>query len=54
MKNFKDLLSMDLAWLKAELLEVSKKFASLAFAKNPEAKKYRKQVARIKTAINQK
>lgn len=54
MKNIKDLRSMDAAWLKSELLEANKKKISLKFAKNSEAKKYRKQVARINTVINEK
>lgn len=54
MKNIKDLRLMDVALLLAELLEANKKKLTLRFAKNPEAKKYRKQVARIKTVINSK
>ena len=54
MKNIKDLVSMDVSWLKKELLDIVKKYTTLKFSKSPEAKKYRKQVARIKTVINSK
>ena len=54
MKNTKELTSMDVSWLKAELLESQRKYTALKFSKNLEAKKYRKQVARIKTVINSK
>jgi ribosomal protein L29 len=53
MKNFKDLTSMDLAGLRKELIEAEQKKVSLKFSKNSEAKKHRKQVARIKTAMTQ-
>jgi len=54
MKNIKDLLSLDISWLNTELLETVKKFIALKFSKSPESKKYRKQIARIKTVINSK
>lgn len=52
MKNTKDLISMDLSWLNSELLDTQRKYTTLKFSKSFEAKKYRKQIARIKTVIN--
>jgi len=54
MKNTKDLTSLDISELNSELLETKRKYTTLKFSKNVEAKKYRKQVARIKTVINSK
>lgn len=54
MKNTKDLTSMDISWLNSELLDAQRKYTTLKFSKSPEAKKYRKQIARIKTVINSK
>jgi ribosomal protein L29 len=52
MKNTKDLALMDVSKLTLELLDAQRKHVTLKFSKSPEAKKYRKQVARIKTVIN--
>ena len=54
MKNTKDLFWMSASELNSELLDTQKKYTTLKFSKNLEAKKYRKQVARIKTVINSK
>ena len=54
MKSIKELTSMDVSWLNSELLDTEKKYTTLKFSKSPEAKKYRKQIARIKTVINSK
>jgi len=53
MKTIKELHSMDISWLKWELINAKKKFVSLKFSSDlVNAKKYRKYVARIKTVIN--
>jgi len=54
MKNTKELKLMDISWLNSELLDVKKRHLTLKFSKSPETKKYRKQIARIKTVINSK
>ena len=54
MKNTKDLAWMNISELNLELLDTQRKYTTLKFSKSIEAKKYRKQVARIQTEINSK